>query len=244
MNEINFDALRAEFPREAVSWRAQSMNKEGTKALALAYIDARDVMKRLDEVCKPENWRAEYHDSPKRTYCTLYLRINGEWIGKSDAAGDTQVEAEKGAVSDALKRAAVTWGVGRYLYDVATPWVECEHYMKGDKKVFSKFKRSPWESLGKPEAPKPPQLTEAEKVRAACKGWLDKLIAEINAGKLSGQGVADKYSAFKKVTTGSGINYYALANEKHPDVGTWLFDEVQALMVLANSKQKQDGEIN
>jgi hypothetical protein len=48
---IDFAALAAEFPRDVVSWRAQTVSKNGDKALALAYIDARDVMRRLDDVC-------------------------------------------------------------------------------------------------------------------------------------------------------------------------------------------------
>jgi hypothetical protein len=36
------------------------------------------------------------------------------------------MEAEKGALSDAFKRAAVRWGIGRYLYDTDSPWVAIE----------------------------------------------------------------------------------------------------------------------
>ena len=45
---------------------------------------------------------------------------------KADGAGDTAVEADKGALSDAFKRAAVRWGVGRYLYGMPSPWVGIE----------------------------------------------------------------------------------------------------------------------
>jgi hypothetical protein len=36
------------------------------------------------------------------------------------------MEAEKGALSDAFKRAGVRWGVGRYLYEVHAPWLELD----------------------------------------------------------------------------------------------------------------------
>lgn len=49
-----------------------------------------------------------------------------EWVTKADGAGDSDVEAEKGAISDALKRAAVKWGIGRYLYDLGNIWVDTE----------------------------------------------------------------------------------------------------------------------
>lgn len=40
----------------------------------------------------------------------------------SNGAGETQVEGEKGKFSDAFKRAAVLWGVGRYLYYLPNTW--------------------------------------------------------------------------------------------------------------------------
>jgi hypothetical protein len=139
-----FDRLAAEFPRSAVSWRAQTVTKDGTKALALAYIDARDVMDRLDEVCGPENWSDRYEFHGSRTVCYLSLRINGEWIVKADGAGDSDVEAEKGAISDALKRAAVKWGIGRYLYHIEAPWVPCECSEYNGKKQWKGWKSDPW----------------------------------------------------------------------------------------------------
>src|SRR5690606_32836115 len=110
------------------SWRVGSTNKEKTRGMALAYIDARDVMKRLDEVVGPENWQDEYHYYGDTAICYLSIRVNGEWIRKGDGAGDTAVEAEKGRISDAFKRAAVKWGVGRYLYDLDSPWVDLDEY--------------------------------------------------------------------------------------------------------------------
>lgn len=110
-----------------VSWRVGPTTKDKSKGMALAYIDARDVMWRLDQVCGPENWQDEYPWSDgKRVVCRIGIKIDGEWIWKTDGAGDTDTEGEKGALSDAFKRAAVKWGVGRYLYDVETPWVQIE----------------------------------------------------------------------------------------------------------------------
>lgn len=139
-----FDQLSAEFPREAISWRAQSVNKEGTKALALAYIDARDVMERLDAVVGPGNWQDRYEFSGPRTICYLSIRVGEEWITKADGAGDTDVEAEKGAISDAFKRAAVKWGIGRYLYDLDAPWVPCECSEWQGKKRWKRWTANPW----------------------------------------------------------------------------------------------------
>lgn len=84
----------------------------------LGYIDARDVMKRLDDVLGVENWRDEYKEVNGGIICTLHIRNgqDGEWIGKSNGANYTKIEPVKGGISGALKRAAVEWGVGRYLY--------------------------------------------------------------------------------------------------------------------------------
>lgn len=136
--------LFAEFPKEDIHWRSQSLTKDGDKALALAYVDARDVMDRLDDVCGAENWQDRYEVHGGKTICYLSIKIGEEWITKADGAGDTQVEAEKGSLSDAFKRAAVKWGIGRYLYDLPTPWVPCDTYEAGGKKRFSNFKESPW----------------------------------------------------------------------------------------------------
>lgn len=147
-----FAKLAEPFERKAVHWRAQTVTKTGDKALALAYIDARDVMNRLDTVLGPENWQDEYSSANGRTVCRLGVRVGDEWIWKSDGAGDTAVEAEKGGISDAFKRAAVKWGVGRYLYDLPTPWVPCESYEKSGKQHFRRFAADPWKYVsGDPE---------------------------------------------------------------------------------------------
>lgn len=136
-----FDKLSAPFPHDAVSWRAQQLVSQNTKALALAYIDARDVMRRLDEVCGPENWQDSYAETPKgRLICTIQIRTEQGWVSKSDGAGDTDVEGEKGAISDAFKRCAVKWGVGRYLYETDTIFAPCEVNERNGKSYWKKWK--------------------------------------------------------------------------------------------------------
>lgn len=130
-NEI-MELLKKPFPVEAISWRAGATNakKNGgkpSKCIALAYIDARDVMNRLDEVFGL-NWKCSYSHADKKTICEISLLIEGEWITRSNGAGDSDIEAEKGAISDAFKRAAVMFGIGRYLYDLPNVWVECDEW--------------------------------------------------------------------------------------------------------------------
>ena len=123
---VDFAKLTAPFPPEKVSWRVGSTTQDKKRGMALAYIDARDVMARLDEVCGVAGWQNRYPHANGKTVCEIGIKVADEWIWKANGAGDSDVEAEKGALSDAFKRAAVQWGVGRYLYDVDSPWVEIE----------------------------------------------------------------------------------------------------------------------
>lgn len=123
---MNIADLKKPFPVDAVEWRVGNTSGDKTKGLALAYHTARHVMDRLDEVCNPECWQDKYEVQGSRIICTISICINGEWVSKSDGAGDTQVEAEKGGMSDAFKRAAVKWGVGRYLYQLENIWVQLQ----------------------------------------------------------------------------------------------------------------------
>ena len=174
-------ALSAEFPRGAVSWRAQNLTQNGDKALALAYIDARDVMDRLDAVCGPENWQDRYEFHGVRTVCYLSIRIGNEWITKADGAGDSDVEAEKGAISDALKRAAVKWGIGRYLYSIESPWVPCESYEKNGKKHWKRWTADPWSSVRSAKAPAndPPPADNTPPARLQPGAAADKLFSRL-----------------------------------------------------------------
>lgn len=143
--------LSLEFPREDVHWRVQGTPYERNgkhSAMALAYIDARDVMDRLDGVCGPENWQDEYTVSPTGlTICRIGIRVGDQWVWKSDGAGETAVEKQKGGISDALKRAAVHWGIGRYLYRLDSPWVQCEVNQKNGKTYWKKWSEDPWSKV-------------------------------------------------------------------------------------------------
>lgn len=135
---IDFEKLAAPFPPERTSWRVGSTNRKSqqrqngqnakaTKGLPLCYIDARDVMERLDDVCGPAGWQCKYSHATGKTVCDIGIYVgDGEWVWKADGAGDTDHEAEKGALSDAFKRAAVRWGIGRYLYGIKASWIDLD----------------------------------------------------------------------------------------------------------------------
>lgn len=125
---VDFTKLSAPLDPAEVEWRVGSTNKDKSRGMALAYIDARAVMDRLDEVCGPDGWQCRYSHATGKTVCDIGIRCGDEWVWKADGAGDTDVEAEKGALSAAFKRAAVRWGIGRYLYEIASPWVALKEH--------------------------------------------------------------------------------------------------------------------
>lgn len=133
---IHLAKLREPFEPDRISWRVGSTTKDKSKGMALAYIDARDVMQRLDDVCGPENWQCDYPHAATKTVCRIGIKIGGEWVWKANGAGDTDIESEKGALSDAFKRAAVLWGIGQYLYDLDSPWVTLDTKTSSDGKVY------------------------------------------------------------------------------------------------------------
>lgn len=125
-NEDLLILLKAPFPVDKLSWRiGQKTNwdrikkckinpEKPVKAKMLVYIDSRDVQDRLDEVFGGD-WCDDYKEVAGRVVCSI--THNG--VTKSDGAGDTDFEGEKGGLSDAFKRAGVKWGVGRYLYSAS-----------------------------------------------------------------------------------------------------------------------------
>lgn len=122
---MNLELLDEPFHVSQIHWRVGSTDKEKRNGMALAYLDSRDVMDRLDQAAGTANWQSEHCWSDgKKLNCRIGVLINGVWVWKSDGAGDTSYEADKGAFSDAFKRAAVSWGIGRYLYRSPNWWAQ------------------------------------------------------------------------------------------------------------------------
>jgi hypothetical protein len=105
--------LKKEIPYK---WRVQSANQYG--ASCVAYIDARQVQDLLDDVCGSANWQSRFIDVKGNLFCEIGLKIENEWVWKSDCGTESNIEKEKGESSDSFKRAAVMWGVGRFLYNL------------------------------------------------------------------------------------------------------------------------------
>lgn len=114
---MNLEDLKKEIP---FKWRVQSFSKHKETASCVAYVDARDVQDVLDNVCGQDGWQCKYEEHKGNLFCSIGIDINEGnkqgWVWKSDCGTESNVEKQKGEASDAFKRAAVMWGIGRFLY--------------------------------------------------------------------------------------------------------------------------------
>ena len=136
---MDLTLLKEPFPESDIEWRPQrsGVKKNGDPyAMTLAYVTNRAVMDRLDDVVGAGNWKHEYKASPNGgIICKLSIKVDDEWITKEDGAENTKVEAVKGGLSGAMKRAAVQWGIGRYLYNLPATFGNFHQYGKNSIKI-------------------------------------------------------------------------------------------------------------
>lgn len=162
MDSIGVDAkvlteLKSPFMPEDIEWRvARSGLKDGKPwAQVLAYVTNRAIMDRLDDTLGAENWRNEYTKGPDGgVLCGLSILVKERaWVTKWDGAGNTDIEAVKGGLSDSMKRSAVQWGIGRYLYHLEATWAEITP--NGVKRDKAKQKDGPdvWFRWNPPKLP-------------------------------------------------------------------------------------------
>jgi hypothetical protein len=114
-----FAALAAPFDPSEVKVRSAAGRQ-------LHYITARTVMNRLDNVLGPENWWDRYVPGENSVLCEITIRLpDGSTLTKSDAGGYAGMadsgDDDKSGFSDGFKRAAVKFGVARYLYRDGVP---------------------------------------------------------------------------------------------------------------------------
>lgn len=123
--------LREPFDPAFISFRPQGKANAQGKTEILAYVDARDVQDRLDEAVGAGNWSFDweplrYTDKGNILLVKANLTIHG--VMKSDVGEASTFSPSKGAVSDALKRAAAQWGIARYLYDLPKVYGAVDQY--------------------------------------------------------------------------------------------------------------------
>ncbi len=152
------EALAEPFEEMELHHKSQTLSKDGNSALAITYVDARVIQDRLDHVLGVENWQDSYKVlEDGNVVCRLQLKLGDSWVTKVDVGSPGSQgedgDKRKAAFSDALKRAAVKFGVGRYLYRLPAQWVP---YDSRRKVLKEKPKLPPW------ARPKPKDKAQAQ----------------------------------------------------------------------------------
>lgn len=112
-----------------IEWRIQKAGENNGKkwAMVLAYVTNRAIMERLDDVFGIDGWENVFNPmADGGIICGIKANVNGVERTKYDGADKTAIEATKGGLSNAMKRAGVQWGIGRYLYRLDTTFVTLE----------------------------------------------------------------------------------------------------------------------
>jgi len=160
--------LRAPFPATDVKWRIQSAGASNSNpwAIVVPYITNRAIQQRLDDT-----FGFDWENVQKETasgngfLCGLSVIIDGRTITRWDGAECTHIEPLKGGLSDAMKRAGVQFGIGRYLYQMDSFFADCKIFSSRYEAREDGFKyqwmkpgqRDKWEAFGmgwkEPELP-------------------------------------------------------------------------------------------
>jgi hypothetical protein len=211
-------ALAAPFDPAEVRFKPAVVS--GNRAMALAYVDARVIQDRLDDVLGVDGWQDDYEClADGSVVCRLRLRLGDTWVTKVDVGGPSEQpdggDRLKAAFSDALKRAAVKFGIGRYLYRLPAQWVDYDAQRRQfarppalpasalpAKKLEGKgatAKEPPREAPAKPTpAPRKPAAKLASHALPANGAELHRRLHDYDA-KLAGQGLCQVGELVKHV---------------------------------------------
>jgi hypothetical protein len=126
-------ALSQPFHPAHITWKPGALNRDKTKALALAYADLRAYMQRLDEVCGLD-WQVSYTPWGDRIICNLTIAgVTRSSTGEPDSQSEKSEIGGTAAEAQAFKRACAMFGLGRYLYNLPSIWAEYDQ----EKKQFA-----------------------------------------------------------------------------------------------------------
>ena len=190
---MKLSELAEPFEEKYIEWRIMRSGSgaKGPWAMLAAYLDARGVQNRLDAVCGPGGWQVEYKSIDGGMLCGISIEVEpGTWVTKWDGAQNTDVEAIKGGISGAFKRAAAVWGIGRYLYDLGEQWAKVSENGANqarlpDKTAF-KWDPPPLPQSFLPQAAKGKKSTKKEETEKKP----DSKMVEVAAGMMDLQGEA------------------------------------------------------
>lgn len=136
--------LCAPFPDEKLGVKAQSYNNKNnpTKVMLVLYLQHTDVAERLDQV--DPNWSFRIL-SMGSGFAHGELTVGGA-VRQNFGEGEDQ----KMAASDALKRCAMLFGVGRSLYESEVLWVPFEPNDKYRVWTIEEYRKALSEKQRKP----------------------------------------------------------------------------------------------
>ena len=119
-------ALAAPFNENDVSWvvvATKGKNTPEMMELWAPYIEADPIMERLDAVVGPGGWSMDIEGVGSREAICRLTVLGVMKAGVGQVASDAQTDQPfKAAATDALKRAAVLFAIGRYLHRVDKDW--------------------------------------------------------------------------------------------------------------------------
>jgi hypothetical protein len=189
-------------PLNLVMWRPDGKPTNGT-CRYVAYIDARHAADALDDWVGPLNWTVAYSPpdqwfNDQVMWCRISIRSGDEWVTKSDIGIASNFQKEKGLVSDAFKRAAVAWGVGRNIYDLPMMWASCKVGSKGqafkdpkaEKEIETKLKAAGYDvsgvvvddpDTGEEPVQSPEPVAEPQAAREPVVAWARETSVEFRA---------------------------------------------------------------
>lgn len=210
-----FAALAAPFEGDEVKVRSQQGRQ-------LHYITARVAMNRLDSVLGPENWWDDYEAFGGGVKCLLTVRLpDGTTITKAGIGGITPMhdasDSDKTGESDAIKRAAVKFGVARYLYRDGVPDFVADYH-------------------GEPSQPEPPRQAPQRQHEAPRQ---DGEWKQYDGPPRSGKGL---FAALKKLGDETGMNWIKYANDlaKLQDIRGRMVDwELNDVLLVWNEVQRK-----
>lgn len=121
--------LAAPFGANDLEWKPQTIGVSQGKPWCqiVPYVAARAVYQRLDECFGVFGWsmtvRPEKIADADGVIATLtiYHEDDRKAVFREDGSEPSDIDSYKGAISGAVKRVAVTLGIGRYLYDLDGP---------------------------------------------------------------------------------------------------------------------------
>lgn len=122
--------LAAPFANGDIEWRVSVTTRDKDRGLAVPYVTNRAIQNRLDDTVGIDGWQNQFvpWKEGKAQLCGISICFGqqDQWLTKWDGADDSDFESVKGGLSDSMKRAAVEWGIGRYLYGMTQIWVRIE----------------------------------------------------------------------------------------------------------------------